>query len=306
MRKYGILLPVLLVSVLLGCELINPKKPAAKKQPVSGPPAGQVIVAKVGDFYITKSDFAREIDAYNELISRQGLPAAQKVDSKDKKLSYLKEEVVRRYLLFQTAIDRDLDKEENISRMIEQSKINLLVSELAVRETEKISVSSKEIEDWYAQNKERLMTEEQRKVSEIVTPTEAEAKQAYIEVLKGGNFAELAKQFSKGKTASSGGELEFMTNVADPAKMVKFEGFYKAAFSPSLSVGGTSSIISGPDGFYIIKVDEIKKPEALPLNEYWEDIKRMLLVQKQQQAVDSLVDKSSKSTAVEIYADKVD
>lgn len=302
-RRIHLLLLIVAVAVFSGCDLIYPKLAKTGKKPAAGPPAGEVVVAKVGASYITLKELNREIEAYNGI---EGLPAERKLDTRQKKVDYLKEQVVRRYLLYQAALDRELDKQEGVIRMLDQAKINLLVGELANQELEKVTVASKEVEDWYALNKDRLKPPEQRMISEIVTPTEAEAKQVLIELLKGGSFADLAKQYSKGKTAASGGSLGLMTNEEDLAKMTKPEAFYKTAFAPSLASGGISSISKGPDGFYIIRVDEIKKQDAPQLNEIWDDIKRLILVAKQEAVVDALVANTQKKTEVQVFESKVE
>ena len=305
-RRIHLLLLIVAVAVFSGCDLIYPKLAKTGKKPAAGPPAGETVVAKVGGSYITQKDLNREIEVYNDLVTRQGLPADAKLDTKEKKVDYLKNQMVRRYVLYQAALDRELDKQESVSRLLDQSRINLLVGELANKEVEKVSVSSKEVEEWYGQNKERLKGPEQRKISEIVTATEPEAKKVLIELLNNGNFAELAKQYSKGKTASSGGDLGYLVNEEGLAKMAKFEAFYKEAFASSLAAGGISRIFSGPDGSYIIRVEDIKKADAPALNEIWDDIKGLILSQKQEAVVDELVNSTSKKTEIQIFESKVE
>ncbi|MDD2751937.1 MAG: peptidyl-prolyl cis-trans isomerase [Candidatus Omnitrophica bacterium] len=292
---------VIILFTLVGCMKAQQSKDAAQ----SNPPKDGVIVAKVGNFYITADDMKKEIDNYNSLVSAQGM-SKNKIDSRDKKISYLKDDIVRKYILYKEALSRGLDKKDDIARALQDTKVSLLVAALLRDETEKIEVSSKEIEDFYSQNKDMLREPEQRSILEIMTPTEEEAKQVYIELLKGTDFASTAKQYSKAPTAATGGEVGLISYELDPKKRVRFDKFYEVAFAPTLDAGGISNIFKGPDGFYIVKVDSIKKTEPRPLNELWDNIKNYLLFEKQQKAIAELANKLSGETKIEIYEGKIE
>jgi peptidyl-prolyl cis-trans isomerase C len=291
--------------MLTGCEDISWLTGKPKKPITPMPPKGAKIVAKVGNFYVAAEDLNKEIENFNALVTAQGLPQ-NKIDTRDKKINYLRNEIVRKYILYQEALDRRLDKKEDIAKALENTKINLLIAELVREELQKIDVSSKEIEDFYSQNKESLKEPEQRKILEIVTPTEAEARQVYIELLKGEDFASLARQYSKATTATKGGDLGFIALELDPKKRLRFDKFYEMAFSPTLEAGNISSIFKGPEGYYIIKLESIKKPEAKSLSELWDNIKDWLLFEKQQKAIADLAQKLAGETKIEIYEGKVE
>lgn len=305
-KKYSkILMTLVFLITLSGCENIPFLKPKPIKPAQTQPPVGAIIVAKVGNFYVTSDDLNKEVESFNALVTTQGIPQ-NKIDTRDKKISYLRNEIVRKYILYQEGLDRGLDKREVIVRALENAKISLLVTELLREEIEKISVSSKEIEDFYNQNKDLLREPEQRRIFEIVTPSEADAKQVYIELLRGQDFATLAKQYSKATSANNGGDLGFIALEPDPKKRIRFDKFYEVAFAPSLEAGSISSIFKGPDGFYIIKLESIKKPEAKSLSELWDNIKSWLLFEKQQKAIADLAGKLSGETKIEIYEGKVE
>ena len=308
MKQYKNLLVALFVLFLLaGCENL----PFFKSQSAAKPalaaarmPAG-VVVAKVGNFYITQDELNKEVEAFNNLVTSQGV-AQDKIDTRDKKITYLRNELVRKYMLYQEALDRGMDKKEDMMKAIENAKISLLVSELVRQELEKIEVASKEIEDFYNQNKDALREPEQRKISEIVTKTEDEAKQAYIELLKGTDFATMAKQYSKGSTAAGGGDVGFLALEADAKKRIRPDKFYEVAFGSTLEAGGISSIFKAGDSYYIIKLESVKKSEAKPLSEVWDGIKSLLLYRKQNDAIAQLATRLSGETKVEIYEAKVE
>ena len=93
--------------------------------------------------------------------------------------------------------------------------------------------------------------------------------------------------------------------LANPANRIRPEKFYEVAFAPSLEVGGTSSIFKTQEGFYIVKVDSIKKSEPKSLTDLWDNIKSWLLLEKQQKALIELANKLSGETKITIYEEKV-
>lgn len=307
MKGYKVFFVILAGALCIwGCDKLPFLKPkTGAKAALGAPPAGASVVARVGNFYVTAEDLNKEVENFNVLVTAQGM-AQNKLDTRDKRVAYLRNEIVRKYILYQEALDRGIEKKPEVVRAIENGKVNLVVTELLRQEIEKISVSPKEVEDFYNQNKNFLKEPEQRKVFEIVLPSEDEAKQVYIELLKGGDFAALARQYSKAPTSGNGGDLGFMALEIDPKKRTKFEKFYEVAFAPTLEEGGISSIFKGPDGYYILKINSIKRPEARALSDLWNNIKNWLLFEKQQKAIADLASKLSGETKVEVYEGKVE
>lgn len=306
MLKNRFILPLLFIIIFIssGCDKIPFLQGVFHKPQAQKPPYG--VVANVGSFYITQEDLDSEVKNFNELVTAQGGAPKDKIDTREKKIAYLKNDLLRKYILYQEALDRGIENREEIARALRDAKISLLVTELLREETKKIDVSSKDIENFYNQNKELLKEPEQRRIFEIVTPSEAEAKQVYIELLRGADFSALARQYSKAASASNGGDLGVIGLEFEPEKRIKFEKFYEVAFSPSLEAGGISNIFNGPDGYYIIKLANIKKSETKSLSELWDNIKSWLLFREQQKAITDLADKVARETKTEVYEDKVE
>jgi peptidyl-prolyl cis-trans isomerase C len=298
-KLIGITALFCLCAGLWGCDkldFLNPKKTtAARSAPlveVKGP-----IVAKVNNLPLTLADLDEEVAAYNALVP-QDKPEL-KITTREKKIDYLKNEMIRRALLYQAAMDRGLDKKPEIQRALEKTKMDLLVVELVREEAAKIEVSSKEIEDYYNTYKEQLKEPQQRQLREIVVPTEQEAKEIMIQLLQGADFATLAKERSKSASAKEGGDLGFIQ------KGKRFAQFDDAAFSDTLDVGKVSSIFKGPDGYYILKLEAKRGGKLKSLTEMWDDIKRGLTFLKQQDRIDALITKLSGQAKIETYEGEI-
>lgn len=293
---------VILFFGLYGCEkitgLTSPKTAAKAQKAQALLPVKGTVVARVNNIPITLEDLNQEVDTFNALAREQNKPEAQ-INTREKKLSYLKDEMISRALLYQAALDRGLENKEEVQRALEKYKQNLLVGELMNEEYNKIEVSPAEIEAYYNQYKEQLREPEERQIREIMVPTEAEAKDILIELLKGADFADLARQHSKAPSASNGGDLGLIS------KGKKFAQFDAVAFSDSLEVGQYSNIFKGPDGYYIIKLEAKKGGKQRSLSEMWDDIKRGLQFLKQQQQIKDLIGKLSQEAKIEVYEGEI-
>ena len=283
-----------------GCDKLNlliPKKEEPKQITAPVITVKGTIIAKVNNTPITLEELNEEVDAYNAMVPPE--KPELKVTTREQKMNYLKNDMIRRALLYQDAQDRGLDKTEEVQRSLDKIKQNLLVSQLVRQEADKVDVSSKEVEDYYNTYKEQLKSPEERNIKEIAVSTEAEAKDVMIQLLQGADFPTLAKERSKAASAKDGGDLGFIQ------KGKKFAQFDSIAFSDSLEAGKISNIFKGPDGYYILKLEAKKGGQQKPLADMWDDIKRGLVFLKQQQKIEEMVGKLSSSAKIEVYEGEI-
>jgi len=111
-----------------------------------------------------------------------------------------------------------------------------------------------------------------------------------IEVLKGTDFAEMAKTRSKSKSAASGGDLGFQKDL-DPAVV--------RAVS-SLEAGGISSVVKVPDGYAIVKLEEKKGGKLLNFADIKKDIVDGLTDLKRRQALLRHIDELKQKMNVKV------
>jgi len=298
-KSLGVLIVSSALVAAAGCDKFKLPGATATKaktetpaQPVAAPVKG-TLIAKVNNIPLTLEDLDQEIEAYNSMIPADRPEA--KITTREQKLDYLKNEMVRRALFYQDALDKGLERDEEINKAMEKYKMDVMVMELVRKETVGIEVTSKEVEDAYNQYKEQFKEPEQRQIREIVVPSEREAQDILILLLQGGDFAALATERSKSASAPNGGDIGFIEKGARP------EPFNSVAFSDSLEVGKTSSVFKGPDGYYILKLEAKRGGKQRTLSEMWDDIKNILLLTKQREKIDKLVGDLSKNAKIEIY-----
>ena len=253
------------------------------------------IVARVNNFPIGLEDLNQEIEIYNSMVPA-GSPEL-KISTLDQKIDYLKNEMVRRTLLYQIALNRKLDKEQDFIAALERAKLDLLVMTLVKQESSSVNITSKEIEDYYNTYKDKIKTPEEIQIREIVVSSEAEANTILAELSKGGSFASLAKSRSMSKSANSNGNLGFVSK----------EKLFKemASIASTLSIGQLSNVFQGPDGYYIIKVEARREGEQMTIDQAREDIKRGLTFLRQQQRVQDEISKLARQSKIEVYEKEV-
>ena len=288
-------------SAILGCDKLSnftsakmekKEAPSAVVMEIKGP-----LVAKVNNIPIGLDDFNQEIEMYNTNLPADG--SEPKITTRDEKINYLRNEMVRRMLLYQSALDKGLDRNENVSKTLEKTKIQLLVLELIRQSAQKVDVSPKEIEEYYNTYKEQFRDPEERQLQEVVVASEAEARDVLIQLLQGADFSTLAKANSISPTAKDGGELGF---IRKGKKSVQFDA---VAFSDSLQIGKISSMFQTPEGYAIIKLEAKRGGKQKMLSEMYEDIKKGITYLKQQQAIDELISKLSRDAKIEIYEGEI-
>lgn len=301
MEKFGWIVIITLVFSLplLGCEKLpeflkfgRPKEVEVAKSPPSVE-EGEVL-ARVNDRVITLEEFNQRIEALPEELKDIYLK------DPEAKSAFL-DELINRELLIKEAIDRRLDQDEGVARLITAFKDQILVETIIARESEKVKVIPAEVENFFNVYKDRFVVPEERKVRTIVLATDEEAKSVLIELLRGVDFAALAKEKSIGPAKENGGDIGFIvrkTAFTPPDKKTMFAQFEEVAFS--LDLGRVSSIVKGPDGYYIIKLEEKKEAKQRTLYEVWDDLEKEILVMKQRQVIAELVDNLRKKAKVEI------
>ncbi len=303
MKKQIIIFSICLFSfiTLIGCDKISFYKPkpkqSAREASTSTAAVKGTVIAKVNNAPIILEDLTKEIETYNAMVPADKPEA--KISTRDQKIDYLKNEMVRRMLLYQEAMNKGLDRKEEVLLALDKTKQDLLVMELVRKEAENVEVSSKEIEEYYNNYKDQLKEPEERQIREIVVSSEQEAKDILIQLLQGSDFASIAKDRSRSASAKEGGDLGF---IKKGKKSAQFDAM---AFSDTLETGKVSSIFKGPEGYSILKLETRRGGKQKSLTEMWDDIKRGLTFLKQQKKIEDLIGKLSRDAKLEFYEGEI-
>ena len=284
LTTYGILCLTFAVAFLTGCDLLSQLGLGSKKQvaaPVSqsvpqssqempGPLPGNVLV-RIGNWTLTADEFNNRLN-----LLKQQLPDFKENDVNSK--NAVLDELIRQQLLVKDAENSDIGNTKEIKDAIEDFRKTLLVQELASRLTKEVSATQDDARVYYEANKEKFTEPVKWNVRQIVAGDEAAAKSILVQVLQGGDFAQIAQAQSKAANAAQGGQLKpFIAGKAP------FDAMHIAI--SNLDEGGISGVFKGPEGYYIVKVDSKTGGTPKLFNDVKKDLISGLTMQKQQAAI---------------------
>lgn len=188
-----------------------------------------------------------------------------------------------------------------------------------------INVSQQEIQQFYDQHKSEMERPEQVRMSEILISTQktpavkteqgqealpetpgsevvaaaqAKADKVYDLLQKGGNFEELAKQYSEGPTSALGGDLEYFRR-GTLAKDLEERVF-------ALAAGSYTEPVRTNQGWVILKVTEHQPSGVPPLKEVEGRIQERIYMTKMQPALRDYLTKLREDAYIDIKAGYVD
>ena len=246
----------------------NPaSKEAAAEKPQADLPDG--VLAKVGNWTITLAEFQEQEKSAKELAKQNNL----QYDLPGERLLGM---IVEQQLLFQEAQRQGMDRDEKIAKQIDEARKLILSQNLQTKLVSAVTVTDDEIKEFYEQNKQFYYEPAEYKLSQIVVDTEEQANTILGQLTQGGNFNDIVAAQSKVKSDG------------------KFIAEDKLAFQKlkdvinTLDVGKFSAVFSGPQGFYIVKIDEKKGGKEKTLEEVKEGIKADLSYLKYLQSLQKL------------------
>jgi parvulin-like peptidyl-prolyl isomerase len=275
MRKVTILLLIIpLIYVFSGCA----------KEGQKG-----AYLAKVGNVQITQADFEKEL---------KNLPSfAQKIfEGKEGKEKFLNE-LIKRELLYQEALKKGLDKNSEYMKKVEEFKKITLISQLLETEiTSKADVTDQDVKNYYEKHKEDFSPFLEAKVSLIRVKTEEEANKIRERLIKGEDFAKIAKSSSIDQgSAKNGGDLGYLSRNQLTPEL--------EAVVSRLNTGEISEPIKVQNGYDIVKITDKKLGKQIEFEKVKNLIKQHLASEKQKDAFDSYIENLKKSYKVEVNND---
>jgi peptidyl-prolyl cis-trans isomerase SurA len=249
--------PVVLASLIVLSTLVIPKAQAASSSKDAGTMRAAAVV---NDIVISTYDLDQRVKLMMVTSGAQGQDTAKRL--RPQVLRQLVDELLQLQEAQKGKIQitsEDLDK--SLKRIAQQNNISvdqIYKADLAwqkliqQRLAPRVTVSDEEVDAAYAQAQESSK-QPQYLVSEIflavdVPSAEEQVKQNVANILTqlkaGANFSALARQFSQSATASSGGDMGWMTlaDLPEPvAQKVKV-----------MANGAVSEAIRAPGGYYLI------------------------------------------------------
>jgi foldase protein PrsA len=215
-------------------------------------------IATVNDQHVTKADFDRKLEsspAAKQVLTQMVQQALIDQYGKDQNITISQADVDKKEADIKTKYPpgqfEQILKQQGLTEADVQTILRQqLIIEKAVAPM--VHVSDSDIAAYFAKSHATLDKPEQVRARHILVADEKTADTIEAKLKAGGNFADLAKQYSTDpSTKDKGGELGFF------GKGQMVPAFQSAAFA--LPVGAISAPVKSPFGWHIINVEE-KKP----------------------------------------------
>jgi parvulin-like peptidyl-prolyl isomerase len=164
----------------------------------------------------------------------------------------------------------------------------LISQALFKKVTGNVNVSNADITQYYNTHKTQYIQPETREVRHILVTKKALADSLYQQLKSGGNFAKLAKQYSKDPgSAANGGKLTVSKGQTVPQ-------FDKAAFS--LKTGQISQPVHTQYGYHIIQaLSAVKAASTTSIDKVRASIRQQLEQQKKNDEITKWLENTKKS-----------
>ncbi|HNY71376.1 MAG TPA: peptidylprolyl isomerase [Syntrophorhabdus sp.] len=245
------------------------------------------ILATIDDDKITLQEFNKELDK---------IPMNMKmlVASESGKKNYLDRLVVKKLLLKEASkakIESEKEFQDRVNDIREQLLIEALLKKKISADTQ---MSEDDLKKYYEEHKEDFKKDREINTRHILLKTEEEAKQVQAKLQKGEDFVELAKKYSiDPNVRQSGGEIGFQP------KGSLIPEFENAAYKLN-KVGQVSGIVKTQFGYHIIRLEGVKPPSYVPLDEVKEFIKQKNSQEKQKEVLEKYIEELKKNAKITI------
>jgi parvulin-like peptidyl-prolyl isomerase len=242
------------------------------------------IFAKVGEEYITLMVL--------ESIMQRMIPALREHYRTQEAKERLLRSVVTDKLFFRAAKDMAFDEIPEVKSKIDEAVERTLSREYRIK-IQQVTVSEKELLDYYEKNMSIFQIPEQIMGKRILVQTKQEAIEALALLKAGTAFEDLAKERSKDATAKNGGHFGWIRRGRMDLAVDE------AAFA--LDKGDVSGIIETKKGYYIVKVEDKRRSRQLPFSDVMGNITKILKAKKQKDQTEKKSKELEKKYQVQLH-----
>jgi peptidyl-prolyl cis-trans isomerase C len=218
-----------------------------------------------------------------DAVVKQVVAQGQQPDSPQLREA-IKKEMIGREVMMQEAEKQGYSKDANVKTQLENARQAIFINALVADYVKKNPVSDADIKAEYDKFVAQTGNKEYH-VRHILVETAAEAD-AVIAKLKGGaKFEDLAKTSKDTGSAANGGDLDWATPSSFPK-------VFSDAFVNLQKGQVTEKAVQTPNGFHVIKVDDVREAKLPTLEEVKPQIADALTQKKLQGYQEELVKKA--------------
>lgn len=260
-------------------------------------PAAEDVIARVGDTEIK----AAEVKPYLANVSAQEREALMKNPAA---LSQAVRTLILQQILFKEALAAGWDKNPEITGQLERLRQGA-IAESYLQSIAKIPdsfPSEEEVKTVYEARKDDLKVPKQLRLAQIFVAVPKDADKAaqdkakarideVAKAVKSGDFAAVARDKSdERETASRGGEVGWLPEAQiQPEIRSKVSALAKGAVTEPVRLG---------DGWYVVKVVDVKEPHTATLDEVKDQLVRALRADRARATREAYLSKLQQQTPI--------
>lgn len=218
-----------------------------------------------------------------DAVVKQVVEQGQQPDSPQLREA-IKKDLIAREVLMQEAVKQGYDKKPEVKQALDNARQTIVINALARDYITKHPVSDADIKSEYDRFKSTTGDKEYH-VRHILVDTEAQAKEIIAKLKGGAKFEDLAKTSKDTGSAANGGDLDWATPSSFPK-------VFSDAFVNLQKGQVTEKAVQTPNGFHVIKVDDVREAKLPTLEEVKPQIADALTQKKLQGYQEELVKKA--------------
>ena len=230
-------------------------------------PASDPVLAKVNGVEIRESDLALA-----EADIGQSLPPGAAEARRDALLAY----VIDVTILATAAEAQKMQHAPGFARKLAFVRGKVLM-EAILDQASKGAVTEEAMRKLYEESVSKLTPEEEVRARHILVDSEDKTKEVIAKLKAGGDFAALAKEYSKDPGAAEGGDLGYFTKDQMVAQ------FAEAAFK--MKPGDISDPVKTQFGWHVIKLEDRRQKPVPPFEQVKDQIEQFLVRKAQSDLV---------------------
>ncbi|SEN86284.1 peptidyl-prolyl cis-trans isomerase C [Duganella sp. CF517] len=218
-----------------------------------------------------------------EAVVKQVVAQGQQPDSPQLR-DLIKKDLIGREVMMQEAEKQGFGKDAAVKAQIDNARQAIIINAMIADYIKKNPIADADIKAEYDRFTKQAGDKEYH-VRHILTATEAEANDVIAKLKAGAKFEDLAKTSKDTGSAANGGDLDW----ASPSS---FPPAFSAAFVALQKGAVTEKPVQTPNGFHVIKVDDIRPAKLPTLEEVKPQISEALAQKKLQAYQEELVKKA--------------
>lgn len=208
-------------------------------------------------------------------------------------------EIVMNGLIEEELASSEIEKDPDVANMLRRKREDLMVTALH-RDlvVDQVQVPWREIEDYYANNRELFYRDERRRFNVILAHDQRSANEARQRILSGEPFNRVAVNYATNQELVQTGLNDVMISREASPEMARY------GFSLE-SIGDVTEPFETEKGWIIAKLVEVDDPGYMSISEASHDIDHRLKQRRNEERLQELLAKWRKEIPIEVFDDNL-